>query len=118
MRRALIAFLLLAHAGPALATNIPSTPAASIGTNQVKIATTGTRVQFPSAAAAKMVTVTANPLNSASVCIGGSSVTNTQDGTGNCDIIAPGNAKVFVITNANLLYLAGTSGDWVSFNAH
>ena len=91
---------------------------ATIVTGQAKVATTGTAVQFQSASARLANGVTfcaATTNNSAGVTIGGSSVNNTVNGTGNGLILLPGACGAIAINNANLLYVNGTAGDYLSY---
>lgn len=82
---------------------------------QAKIAATGTAVQLSSNALSNGVIVTAKSTNTANIHIGGSGVTNTEDGTGNGYILEPGSSASWAVTNTNALYINGTTGDIVSF---
>lgn len=82
---------------------------------QAKIAITSTAVQLGSNTLINGVVLTAKSTNSASIVVGGSGVTNTTDGTGNGYILAAGASMSWAISNTNLLYINGTSGDIVSF---
>ncbi len=82
---------------------------------QAKIAITATAVQLPSNVLLNGVIITALSTNAASIEIGTSGVTNTTDGTGNGYILAAGTSISFAVTNTNVLYINGTSGDIISF---
>ena len=90
--------------------------ASSLSFQQVIIATTGTAVQCPNMPAINGVRVTAHPLNASPTKVTGgtvglSSVTNATTGTGNGELIQPGQSMGYGASNANLLYLNGTAGD-------
>jgi|SRR6185312_2200257 len=88
-------------------------------TGQVVIAVTGTRVQLPSLAAVNGVLVSAGPSNSNFTStagsiggtIGGSTVTDATDGTGNGYALQPGQSVGFAVANSNVLYANGVAGD-------
>ncbi len=82
---------------------------------QTKIAVTGTAVQLPSGALSNGVILSAKTGNTASMTIGGVSVTNTIDGTGNGAILPAGASLSAAIDNTNRLYVNGTSGDILSW---
>lgn len=88
---------------------------ASIDTNQVIVAVTGTAVQFPSNALVNGVIITAHGANAASVVLGGATITNTLTGSGNGAELIAGSSVFTAVSNTNVLYLNGTAGDWVSF---
>lgn len=83
--------------------------------NQKKIAVTGTAVQLQSNTLVNGVIITAYSGNTNPITIGGSGVTNTFDGTGNGYILEAGSSVSFGVTNTNVLYINGTSGDYISF---
>jgi len=86
---------------------------------QVKIATTGTRVQLPSNALANGLIVKSLSANAAAgATIGGASVSNAVDGTGNGYVLAPGEASSFAVSNSNLLYVNGTAGDIFTYEGN
>lgn len=87
-------------------------------TNQVKVAVTGTAVQFGSNSVNNGAIITANKNNVEKVTLGGSGVTNTVDGTGNGLVLDPGGSISIGINNTNLIYLNGSADDWVSFVAY
>ena len=93
---------------------LPLTTTAPI-TGQATIAVTGTAVQLPSNRLTNGFIIPAKSTNSANITIGGSSVTNTVDGTGNGYILAAGASMSMAQHNTNLVYINGTSGDIVSF---
>lgn len=82
---------------------------------QAKIASTGVAIQLGSNVLLNGVIITALSTNAATIEIGGSGVTNTTDGTGNGYILAAGASVSFAVTNTNVLWINGTSGDIVSF---
>jgi hypothetical protein len=83
--------------------------------NQTAIASTGVAVQLPSNTLVNGVIVTAGNGNAAAISIGTSGVNNTVDGTGNGYVLGAGSSVSFAVSNTNLLYINGTSGDFVSF---
>lgn len=87
-------------------------------TGQAKIATTGTAIQLDSSSQPLTNGVIISAVsgnNAAGVTIGGATVTNTVNGTGNGYILAPGASVSFAIANTNELYINGTIGDIVSW---
>ena len=84
---------------------------------QVKVAITGTAVQFGSNTLLNGVIVTAASGNAAAVTLGGSTVTNTVDGTGNGYVLAAGASVSFALDNTNRIYVNGTANDFISFAA-
>ena len=82
---------------------------------QAKIAVTATAVQLPSNVLTNGVIISAFSTNTAPITIGGSTVTNTANGTGNGTILEAGASISFAITNTNALYINGTANDFVSF---
>ena len=104
-------FLLAFPVAPMLVTIAPGSPVSG----QAKIAATNTRVQLPSFALSTGVILTAKGTNAADILIGGSTVTNTEDGTGNGAILAPGASISAAIANTASLFINGTIGDIVSF---
>lgn len=97
-----------------------SLPQDSVVTGQVKVAVTGTPVQFPQSALKNGLLVVANPTNSGSVIVGPSTITNAVDGTGNGFVLGNGTSPLSSSVNINVgvtqtLYLNGTAGDWVTF---
>ena len=90
--------------------------AAAPATGQVKIAVTGTAVQLPSNALKNGVIIKAlSSNNAAGMTWGASSVTNTVDGTGNGDILEPGERNSAAVDNTNRIWVNGTAGDILSF---
>lgn len=83
---------------------------------QVKIAVTGTPVRFPSNVIIQGVIITAYDGNTGPVVIGGPTITNTVDGTGNGSYVGAGASISAAVRDTNELYLNGTAGDWVSFS--
>jgi len=81
---------------------------------QAKITSTGTAVQLAVNALTNGVIVTAYSSNAAPISIGGSSVTNTVDGTGNGYILEAGGSVSFACQDMSELWINGTSGDIVS----
>lgn len=84
-------------------------------TGQVIIAVTGTAVQFPSNALVNGLIITAFSGNTSVVTIGGSSVTDDIDGTGNGYILAKGASTSAAVDNSDRIYINGTAGDFISF---
>ena len=82
---------------------------------QAKVAVTATAVQLASNVLTNGVIISAYSTNTAPITIGGSTVTNTADGTGNGTILEPGASISFAVTNTNVLYINGTANDFVSF---
>lgn len=108
-----LAAILTAMAAPVL----PINPA-TILSGQVKIAVTGTAIQLPANALKNGISIFANPNNAAALVVGPSGVTNTVDGTGNGDVIQPGAARAFGVSNSNAIYVNGTAGDWISWSGN
>ena len=82
---------------------------------QAKVAVTATAVQLASNVLTNGVIISAYSTNTAPITIGGSTVTNTADGTGNGTILEAGASISFAVTNTNVLYINGTANDFVSF---
>ena len=82
---------------------------------QVKIAVTGIAVSIPLDGLIQGVMLTALSTNAASMTVGGSSVTNTVNGTGNGDIFQPGTVKSIPTQGLNSLYINGSAGDIISY---
>lgn len=82
-------------------------------TGQAKVAVTATAVQFQSASAALQngAVFCALAANGGKITVGGSSVNNTTDGTGNGAVLAAGQCASIAVTDANLLYVDGAAGD-------
>jgi hypothetical protein len=95
--------------------DILSNPLTSGIFGQSKIAVTGTAVQLGSNTLTNGVIITALSTNTAAITIGGASVTNTINGTGNGYILEAGASVSIAATNTNVLYINGTSGDIISF---
>jgi hypothetical protein len=91
---------------------------ATIFSGQVKIAVTGTAVQFGSNAVSNGVAITANSGNAASIYIGPTGVANTGGGTGNGYTLVPGQSTAYACSNTNDIYINGTAGDWISFTGN
>lgn len=97
-----------------LLSRVPALPTASV-TGQVKIAVTGTAVQFPANALVNGIIGVALSTNSASMTIGGSTITSTVDGTGNGYIVQTGAGFSYAGTNSSQLWANGTAGDILTF---
>lgn len=85
---------------------------------QSKVAVTGTAVRLnggTSQALSNGLIISAPSGNAAVICIGGSGVNNTSDGTGNGYLLAAGASVSFAVGNTNDIYINGTSGDFVSW---
>ena len=54
----------------------------------------------------------------AGVTVGLTGVNNTTDGTGNGFILYPGDEVFLAVTNTNLVFINGTTGDIVSFQGN
>lgn len=81
---------------------------------QVKIAATGTAVELASSGALENgITITASSANAATIFVGPSTVNNTGGGTGNGYPLAPGASLSLAVSNANIVWVNGTVGDWV-----
>jgi len=89
----------------------------AIISDQVAVAVTGTAVQFHAnqPVAGGCVVVAAPAGNSAEVTLGGATVNNTVDGTGNGYVLEAGKATVVTVANLNTLYVNGTAGDFISY---
>lgn len=108
------AFLLSALL-PALAQPLVNRPI----TGQVAIAVTGTAIQLPANSLVNGAVVKAKGSNNVACgTVGGSTVTNTYDGTGNGYGICPGEASSFAITNTSALWVNGTAGDIFTFEGN
>jgi hypothetical protein len=92
-----------------------TTPISGPLTGQVAIATTGTALALGSATLANGVIVKAASTNAATILVGPSGVTNTNNGTGNGYPLAPGEAISFAAANLNQVFINGTAADFVSF---
>lgn len=88
-------------------------------TGQGKVATTGTSVQLSTTnlpITLGVVLTAKSGNNTAGMTIGfGSTVTNTVDGTGNGYILAAGASVTLLVSNVNLIYINGTTGDEISY---
>ena len=90
----------------------------TIVSGQAILSVTGTAQQFQSASATLTngLLFCASPKNnSAGITVGGSGVTNTVSGSGNGQILLPGQCSSLAISNANLLYFNGTANDFISY---
>jgi len=95
-------------------------PTNSPRTGQAVIAVTGTAVRLSVASVilpGGSVFLTALTDNAAAMTAGGSTVTNTIDGTGNGIIIGPGSNVVVFTDDLNTVYVNGTAGDVISWSA-
>ena len=82
---------------------------------QSKVAATGTAVQLAANSLTNGVIVTAKSTNTAAMTVGGASVTNTVDGTGNGYVLEAGASISCAVDNTNRIYFNGTAGDIISF---
>lgn len=85
---------------------------------QAIIAVSGTAVRLnggTSQALTNGIIISAPSGNVAPISIGDSSVNNTQDGTGNGYLLAPGASISFAVNNTNVVYINGTAGDYISW---
>lgn len=105
--------------GPASFVSILANALGTERTGQVVIATTGVAVQGPNLAAVNGVIVKAGNSNTSIAStsgsigggVGGASVTDVTDGTGNSYALDPGTSLGFAVANANQLYVNGKVGD-------
>ncbi|MGU3417787.1 hypothetical protein [Methylobacterium sp. D54C] len=104
-----------------VATPVP----AGIVTGQVRIVTTGTPVQLPSAALrnglvvkAHMANAPQNPAAGYSAAVGPAGVTTQYDGAGNGYPLAPGEAGSFACANAQAVWVNGTAGDIFAYEGN
>lgn len=89
-----------------------------VAPGQAAIAVTGTAVQLPdNSGIPNGIIIIANPDNTDPITVGNSDVTEDADGTGNGAVLAPGAMISAVVYNTNVIWINGTSGDWVSFLA-
>ncbi len=84
-------------------------------TGQAIIASTGTAVQLSSGILTNGVIITAFSENSAPITIGGATVTNTANGSGNGYILEAGASVSMAVDNTNRVYINGTAGDFISY---
>jgi hypothetical protein len=103
------------NTGNLVQVNNPSAPASPI-VGQIKIAVTGTAVQFPDHELSEGVVTVYNHGDNV-VVIGGSDVENTADGSGNGFAIPAGELRVFSVSELSALYVNGTNPDWISYAA-
>jgi len=82
---------------------------------QVKIAVTGTAVQFPSNNLHNGIIITGKSSNLADMYLGNSDVGNLGDGTGKGYILEAGNSISYAIRDTSTLYVNGTAGDILSY---
>ena len=83
---------------------------------QVKIATTGTQVQLPSANVGQFVVIKALSTNVSNIYLWPTGVTNTWAGTGNGVILEPGDMIPVVVDNLNKIFINWTLNDVVSYS--
>lgn len=91
-----------------------ATGASAITTGATKsIAIAGTPVRIAAAAATRGVILSANPNNTSTIYVGGSSIGNGSSGNTGY-MITPGGSYFFPMTDASILYINGdTNGDSV-----
>lgn len=99
-----------AGAEAAISAPLPSAPV----TGQLAL-TAASRGQLGNNALVNGLVVKASSGNAASVLVGGSTVTSTEDGSGNGYPLTPGEAISFAVTNSNAIYLISTAAAVVSF---
>lgn len=90
-------------------------PSGIPATGQVRVEVTNTAVRFPDLGTGNGVIIKANPNNAAAVTIGGLTITNTTDGTGNGFVLSPGETIGYSSSSIGDLYVNGTANDWVTF---
>ena len=83
---------------------------------QTTIASTGTAVQLTASSIPCVNGVTLYNAGATTITVGNSSVNNTATGTGNGDILPAGASRGYTVNNANLVYINGTSGGFVSWS--
>lgn len=98
--------------------SFPANPSGLV-TGQIVIAVTGTAVCLPSNALTNGVIVKSLLSNNAAKqTVGGASVTNTVNGTGNGYILQPGEASSFGVTNSSAVCGNGTAGDIFTYSGN
>jgi hypothetical protein len=85
-------------------------------TGQAVISSGGVAVQLPSGALKNGVIISARSTNSGDITIGNRNVTNTEDGTGSGYILEPGSSVSYGVTNTNVIWINGSTGDVVSWS--
>jgi len=90
-------------------------PQGAMIAGQKAIATTGTQIQLGSGALVNGVIITASINNANPISVGPTGVNNTQTGSGNGYVLNPGSSLSISVSNLTLVYLNGTSGDFVSY---
>jgi hypothetical protein len=100
-------------ASTALPINAPIVGQAIIAVTGVAVPLSALGVTLP----VGKVLITAHSDNGAAMTAGGSTVTNTVDGTGNGAIIAAGAQWLVYASDLSDVYVNGTIGDFVSFSA-
>lgn len=88
---------------------------------QTKIAVTGTAIQFNATPFTLIngLTYCAATTNTAAITVGWSSaVTATVDGTGNGEVLQPGQCNSKAASSPTFLYVNGTSGNWLSYGGN
>jgi hypothetical protein len=90
-------------------------------TGQVKISVTGTAVQF-NAGVTNLInglTYCAATTNTAPMTVGwSSSLNSTADGTGNGEVLQPGQCGAKASVSPTSLYANGTAGNWLSYGGN
>lgn len=101
------------------ATQITANPlVASPLVGQSAISVTGTAVRLNGGTSQPLtngIIISAPAGNTTPISVGPSSVNNTQDGTGNGYLLAPGASISFAVNNTNDIYINGHSGDYISW---
>jgi len=96
-----------------------ATGGTSVVAGQARLSVAGTAQQLPTNTLLNGLTVTANISNGGTITIGGPSVTNTINGTGNGIRLAPGQSYAYSISNSNALWFNGTvTGDSLDFGGN
>jgi hypothetical protein len=109
---------------PAGTPSSPTYTTSTVGsgvTGQVKIATTGTAVQFNASVTTLIngLTYCAATTNTAAMTVGwSSSLTATADGTGNGEVLQPGQCGAKASVSPTNLYANGTAGNWLSYGGN
>jgi hypothetical protein len=102
------------------ATDVPVVtplPTAPI-TGQLKIVTTGTAVALPDTVLKNGIVIKAKATNVGALFVGASTVTTTDDGTGNGYKLEAGEGVSFAVANAKTIFITGTAGDSIYFSGN
>ncbi len=95
----------------------PNANPASFITGQLQF-TANNRAQLPSNVLMNGLIIRSAVTNAADVLLGGSAVTVVEDGTGNGEILAPGEKVGCPVTNSNVLYVISTAAGFISYSGN